>query len=50
MGVDVLMWAEARHDVAAHVERRVTEELLAFAESLQPAAEGWSATSRFRRT
>jgi len=44
VGVDVLMWAESANTMITLTSNGVQQQqLLAFAESLQPAAEGWSA-------
>ena len=43
-GVDMLGWGEGEHTLVTIMATGVDEEaLLAFAESLQPSAEGWSA-------
>ena len=43
-GVDMLQWAEGEHTIVTVMASGVTEaQLVAFGESLQPAAEGWNA-------
>ena len=43
-GLDTLAWGEGEHTLVTITATGVNEDaLLAFAESLQPAAEGWSA-------
>ena len=43
-GVDVLTWSEGEHTLVTITSSGITEQTLVdFAESLQPAAEGWSA-------